>query len=306
VSLFKPAGGGIGGGARVWRAGRGGADEAGVQALEGATSPGFFQTLGIPLRAGRDFRWTDNPRASGVAIVSETLARRLFPSGDALGGRLRVGTSPSQQSLEVIGIVGDAHVYDLKDSNVSAVYLAALQQPDANGKCFVIRGGTPSVDVFNAAISGLGREHVSGVQTLKYITDRVLLEERLSASLAGLFGVVALLLAAVGIYGLLSHVVTQRTRELGIRMALGAAPGRLMAQVVREGLRVTLAGFGVGIVLALGAVQLVRSQLFGITPYDPLTALMTPVVLLGIAAAACLIPALRAGRVDPLIALRSE
>jgi predicted permease len=306
VSLFKPAGGGIGGGTRVTRADTSESTDRGRQALEGAISPGFFQTLGITVRAGRDFRWTDNSRAAGVAIISETLARHLFPGGDALGRRVRVGTSPAQQSLEVVGIVGDARVYDLKDPNVAAVYVAALQQPDPDGKCFVLRGGIPPVVTLNAAIEGLGQEHVSGVQTLTYITDRVLLDDRLSAGLAGVFGLVALLLSAIGLYGLLSYAVAQRAREFGIRLALGAAPVRLTAEVVRDGIGVTVGGLCAGFVLAAGAVHLIRSQLFGITPYDPLTTVATPIALLTVAIVACLVPALRAARVDPLTALRAE
>ena len=155
-------------------------------------------------------------------------------------------------------------------------------------------------------MDGLGNEHVTGTQTLTYITDRVLLQERLTAMLAGFFGGLSLLLAAVGLYGLMSYAVAHRTREIGIRVALGAAPARVTRDVMRDGLAITLAGVGVGAPAALAAVQLVRSLLFGITPYDPLTALVAPLVLLAVAAFACFFPARRASRVDPLVALRCE
>ncbi len=305
VSLFKPAGGGVGGGERVARAAVPAAIDEGIQSVGGAVSPGFFETLGMPLRRGRDFQWSDHSRAPGVAILSETLARRLFPAGDALGQHVRIGVMPHRLSLEVVGIVADARMYDLKDGNLSAAYVAALQQPDPNGKCFVVRGGV-SLDRLNAALETFGYEHVTKIETLSYIVDRVLLQERLTATLAAFFGALGLLLAAIGLYGLMSYAVAQRSREIGIRLALGAAPARVTSEIMQDGLRIALAGIGVGFAAALAAVQLVKSLLFGITPYDPLTSLIAPLSLVIVAAIACLFPALRASRVDPMVALRAD
>ena len=306
VSLFKPGGGGIGGGQRVAPSGAPDAVGAGIQSVGGAVSPGFFEALGMPIRGGRDFHWSDSSRAPRVTILSETLARRLFPNGDALGHRVRIGVAPQQQSLEIIGIVGDARMYDLKDANLSAAYVAALQQPDANAKCFVVRGTGVSGETMNAAIEALGYEHITKTETLTHITDRVLLQDRLTAVLAGFFGALALLLAAIGLYGLMSYTVAQRGRDIGIRLALGAAPARVTAEILWQGLGVALSGVVVGFAAALASVQLVKSLLFGITPYDPLTSLAAPLILMAVAAGACLFPALRASRVDPIVALRAD
>ncbi|HEX3704233.1 MAG TPA: ABC transporter permease [Vicinamibacterales bacterium] len=307
VSVTKPGGGGIGGGERVENAATPPEAGAGIGAVFAGVSPGFFDTVQIPLRSGRDFRWSDHSRAARVAIVSQTLARRLFPSGNALGQRVRVGVAPWRQSLEVVGVAADARIYDLKDSNLSAVYVAALQQPDSvNWKCFVIRGAGVSAESVRAAVDPLGAERIGRTEALTYIMDRVLLQERLTAMLAGFFGGLALLLAAIGLYGLMSYAVAQRRRDIGIRLALGAAPRRVTAEVLRDGLRITLTGVGVGFAAALASVQLVKSLLFGVTPYDPLTASIAPIALVIVATLACLLPALRASRVDPIVALRAD
>jgi ABC-type antimicrobial peptide transport system permease subunit len=155
-------------------------------------------------------------------------------------------------------------------------------------------------------VEALGREYVRGMESLTYITDRTLVQERMTAALAGFFGALALLLAAIGLYGLMAYAVAQRRREIGIKVALGAEPRRVMTEVVRDGLAVTLAGVAAGFAGALATVQLVRSLLFGVTPHDPLTLAAAPASLVAVAIVACLLPAARAARVDPMIALRAE
>ena len=304
VSLSKPAGGGIGGGERAANA-RAAPDGPTTASLFSAVSPAFFDALDVPLRSGRDFTWRDNSRTSRVAIVSESLARRLFPNG-AIGEHVRIGVAPAHQSLEVVGVAADAHLYDVKDPNLSAVYVPALQEPDPNGKCFVIRANGVSLADLNRAIEPLGREHVGSVQALAAITDGVLLRERLTAAVAAFFGGLALLLAAVGLYGLLSYGVTQRQKEIGIRMALGAEPRRILSAFVGEALAIALSGVAAGLAAALFSVRLVKSLLFGVTPTDP-TALASAIVsLIAIAVVGALLPAARAARVDPVTALRAE
>jgi len=194
----------------------------------------------------------------------------------------------------------------LKSANVVAVYVPALQDPDVNFKCFVLRGqGIPVADV-RRSVESLGQERVGDIQTLDYITDRALLQERMTATLGGFFGGLALMLAAISLYGLMSYAVAQRQREIGIRVALGARPGRVLIEVVSDGLRVTLAGVCVGLAATLGTVQLVKSLLFGITPHDPWTLIAASVSLIAVALLACVFPAARAARVDPLSALRAE
>jgi ABC-type antimicrobial peptide transport system permease subunit len=156
------------------------------------------------------------------------------------------------------------------------------------------------------SVESLGREEIGNSEALSYITGRTLLQERMTAALAGFFGTLALILAAIGLYGLMSYAVTARRREIGIRVALGAEPRRILAGVLGDGLAVTLAGVAAGFAGALVTVRLVKSLLFGITPYDPMTLAAAAVSLIVITVIACLFPAARAARVDPALALRSE
>jgi predicted permease len=304
VSLAKP---GTGGSAReeVVRFGETG-EAAGVAASRSAVAPGFFAAIGIPVVKGRDFEWRDGSRGPRVTILSQSLAGRLFGNADPLGQRVRVGLDPSREALEVIGVVADARLYDLKSPDVFAAYTPALQDRDASYKCFVIRGDTVSYAALKQAVEGLGREQVGNMVTLQYITDRSLLLERLTAMMSSFFGSLVLFLAGIGLFGLMSYAVAQRRREIGIRMALGADRRRVVRQVVRDGLTVTLTGLAVGFVAALATVRVVKTLLFGVTPQDPLTLAGAAAALLAIAILACAVPASRAARVDPLIALRTE
>jgi predicted permease len=305
IATFKPAGGGAAQTTPVTRIGD--ADVLkGAQTVRSEVAAGFFDTLGIPLLGGRDFSWRDASNSRHVAIVSSSLARHLFANAPAVGERIRVGVRPQDQDVEIVGVVADAHLLDLRSSNLLVVYVPALQSASPDYKCFVVRGRGVSQDEIRRTIEALGRERVGNTESLTFITDRVLLQERMSAALAGFFGALALLLSAVGLYGLMSYAVTERRREIGIRVALGARPDRVMLDVIRDGLSVTLAGVGAGLIAALAAVQLVKSLLFGITPYDPVTLIAAPVSLLLVATAASALPAARAARVDPMEALRAD
>jgi ABC-type antimicrobial peptide transport system permease subunit len=217
-----------------------------------------------------------------------------------------VGLDPSRDVLEVIGIAADARLYNLKSPDVLAAYTPALQDQNVNFKCFVVRGDNVSLASLTEAVESLGREQVDDIVTLQYITDRSLLLERLTALMSSFFGSLVLLLAGVGLFGLMSYAVAQRRREVGIRMALGADRDRVVRNVVGEGLAVTLAGLAGGAVIALVAVRVVRPLLYGVTPQDPLTLAGAAASLLAIAILACAVPAWRAARVDPMVALRSE
>ena len=280
--------------------------ERGVQSTGAQVSPGFFDAIGIQLVKGRDFSWQDSSRARRVAILSHSLAQRLFGPGDPIGQRVRVGLTPELQEVEVIGVAADARLYDVKNPNLLAIYLPALQDPDANYKCFVIRGTNVSYGALKQAVESLGREELGAMVTMRYITDRALLQERLTAMIAGFFGMLALLLAGIGLYGLMSYAVAQRQREIGIRMALGADTARVVRDVIRDGLAVSVGGVGIGFAAALAATQVVKSLLFGVTPHDPLTLLAAPTLLVGITIIASAVPAMRAARVDPMVVLRAE
>jgi predicted permease len=304
VSLMKP---GTGGGSREAVARLGDTqDAAGVQATRSPVAPGFFESVGISMVKGRDFDWRDTSRASRVTVLSQSLARRLFGNSDPLGQRVRVGLDPSRDGLEVIGVVADARLYDLKSPDVLAAYTPALQDADASYKCLVIRADNLSVASLKEAVESLGRERVGDVVTLQYITDRSLLRERLTAMMSSFFGSLVLLLAGVGLFGLMSYAVAQRRREIGIRMAIGADRRRIVLDVIRDGLTVTLIGLAAGFVAAIAAVRVVKSLLFGVTPEDPLTLAAAGASLIAIAILASTVPASRAARVDPMITLRGE
>jgi predicted permease len=306
ISLTKPAGGGSGQTTPVATVADTDLLGHGAAVIRSAVAPGFFDALGIATLSGRDFSWRDTSNARRVAIVSQSLARTLFGQTSAIGQRIRVGVRPDDQDVEVVGIVSDARLYDLRSSNLLAAYVPALQDPNADYKYFVIRGRNVSRLDVTRSIESLGREQLGNAETLSYITGRTLLQERMTAALAAFFGALALMLAAVGLYGLMSYTVTQRRREISIRVALGADPRRVMIGIVGDGLMVTLAGVAAGFAAALATVQLVKSLLFGITAYDPATLLAAPTSLIVIAVIACLFPAARAARVDPALALRAE
>ena len=305
ISNFKPAGGGVGGGELVASA-ESAPDADGVRATFMSVSPQLFDVLRIPMREGRDFRWSDQSRSRRVAVVSQALAQRLFKGAPALGRRVRVGLHPGRQDIEIVGVVGDAHIYDLKDPNLASIYVASLQEPElVDGKCLVIRGTGLSLQAIDAALSSFGYEAVSKAESLEYIVDRVLLQDRLVAMFATFFGAIALLLAAVGVYGLMSFEVNQRLREIAIRVALGADRRTVVRTVVGDGVGIATVGLVAGVLLALSSVEVLRSLIFGVTPYDVTTIAAAVATLLAVAILACVPPALRASRAYPISILRT-
>jgi predicted permease len=280
-------------------------DAAGVAATRSPVSPGFFAAVGIRIVKGRDIDWRDGSRGQPVTILSESLAQRLFGARDPIGQYVRVGLEPTRP-LEVIGVAADARLYDLKDPDMMAAYTPALQDRNASLKCFVIRAGDFPSAGLRTAIEQMGLERVGNIVTLRYITDRSLLLERLTASISSFFGSLVLLLAGVGLFGLMSQTVTQRRKEIGIRMTVGADRARIVGDIVRSALMVTLSGVVVGLLASLGSVRLVESLVFGISAEDPMTFLLAAASLVLAALVACAVPAWRASRIDPLIALRAE
>ena len=305
ISNFKPAGGALGGGEFVAKADSP-ADAEGARATFMSVSPQLFDVLGMAMTQGRDFGWGDHSKSRRVAVISQTLARRLFGAEPPLGQRVRVGTHPRRQDIEVVGVVGDAHIYHLKDPNLASIYVASLQEPEiVDGKCLVLRGTGLSLQAIDAAVSPFGYETVSRTQSLEYIVDRVLLQDRLTAMFAMFFGAIALLLAAVGVYGLMSFEVNQRLREMAIRVALGAGRRNVLTHVVRDGLGVTVVGLTAGALLALSSVGVLRSLIFGVSPYDVTTIAAAVAILAAVATLACVFPALRASKADPTSILRA-
>jgi putative ABC transport system permease protein len=279
-------------------------------------SPGFFQALRVPLLEGRFIEEGDGPAAPRVAIVDEELARRYFPGRDPVGTRVTFDspTSKSAEWFTIAGVVGHAMQEGLDASPRVQVYLP-LGQAGAGDKRgaileLAVRGDraplSMATDVRAAVRAVDPLEPIANVSTLEEGIQRSMGQRRLALLLLGVFAALALGLASLGIYGVISHNVAQRTRELGIRMALGAARGDVLGLVVTQGIRLTAAGIGIGALAALALTRVLQGQLYGIHATDPLTFAVTAALLAAVALLASLLPGLRATRVDPAVALRTE
>ncbi|MGH9767911.1 MAG: FtsX-like permease family protein, partial [Blastocatellia bacterium] len=273
-----------------------------------AVTPHYFQTLRIPIIEGRDFADRDQADSPRVAIVSAELQRRYFPDEEPLGKRIRVG-SPASDWATIVGVVGDVMRFHFDKRRQPAVYLPHSQSP-ARAMYLVARASDNPLGLAAAvraqALSVDKEQPVFDITTVeKAMTDEVS-GVRLGAMLMALFGLIALLLSAVGVYGVITYSVEQRTHEIGIRMALGAQPRDVLKLVVGRGLALALIGVGIGLIAAFGLTRLMANLLFGVSATDVLTFVLMPLLLGAIALLACYIPARRAARVDPLVALRHE
>jgi predicted permease len=276
-------------------------------------TPGYFPAAGMALSAGRDFDGHDGPEAEPVVIVSATLARRFFPGGEAVGKRLHRGTTePPLRWLKVVGVVDDVRQESLEQAARPELYLSSAQHAGFYfvPRHLVVRAAT-SAAVLEPAVRRIVHEldpdqPVSAAEPLQGVVSHSLARRQLQAQLLMAFAVAALLLASVGVYGVFAFDVAERSREFGVRLALGAAPGTILRLVLRESARLTLVGVGLGLAGALGAGRLLASLLYGVAPSDPPTLLLSALVLPLAALAACAVPAWRAARVEPISVLRSE
>jgi len=267
----------------------------------------YFNTLGIPVVNGRDFNSADREGSPGVVVINEEFAQRYFRGQNAVGKRLR--TDSEGPYLEIVGVVRTARYRNLRESPLPFVYLPLAQEMQGNMTLVVRTVGDPSnlrAKVRSAVQQRNRNVPISSMKTILEQIDIALSTERLLALLLGVFGAAALLLASVGIYGVVSYAVVQRTHEIGIRMALGARSFDVLRQVVREGMTMAIAGVVVGLAGAFALTRLIGSLLFGIAPTDLATFGVVTLGLLLIAFIACYIPATRATKVDPLVALRYE
>ena len=280
---------------------------AGVNSDGLHVSEDYFSTLGMQLAGGRMFGPQDSTKSEPVAMVNQTLARKLFPGGDAIGRRFYEGRA-KQNYYRIIGIVRDSYFSDLRDKEQRMFYVNA-RQSGTYSDLFVRVAGDPTVVI--SQLRGVIRSEdpnfaIARIDALAELVDRTLTSERLMARLAGFFASIALLLSAIGLYGILAYGVSQRTNEIGIRMALGAQPKAVLKMILKESFLLVGVGICVGVPAALAGGKLIESQLFGVAQRDPVTILVACTVMLMVALIASVLPALRASRLDPLVALRNE
>ena len=269
-------------------------------------APGYFRTLRLPLLRGRDFTAQDgrlDPNQISVAVVNEAFVRRYLDGRDPLGARFGWGDPPNvKYAVEIVGVVRDAVHEELREEIKPLVYF-----PFSWGDTFVVRAAGPPdavVATLRREVQAVDGNLESSMRTVADTLDRAVVREKLLSRLATFFGILATALAGVGLYGLMAYAVVRRTREIGIRMALGAARGVVLRSEMRSAIRLVAMGITVGVPIALAVGRLIRSQLFGISGADPVTFAVAIAVLALVAGAAAYLPARRASHVDPMVALR--
>jgi putative ABC transport system permease protein len=295
----------------------------GIEVAFRVSRPGYFQTMGIPLRAGRDFTERDTPDAPGVIILNETLARRHWPGEDPIGKRVTLGGEPRGNSrgepwLTVVGVVKDAKQNSWTDAPFDEIYLPFQQSlgyfegtpGHYTSMTMVIRTTVEPQSLARIAeetVRSLDRNlPVSSVATMDQVIANTLWQQRFNLQLIGIFAALAMTLAAIGLYGVMSYSVAQRTREVGLRMALGARRRDVLKLVVGQGMKLALAGVALGLLASVALTRLMEKLLFEVRATDFSTFAVIAVLLSLVALLACLIPARRATKVDPMVALRDE
>jgi predicted permease len=270
----------------------------------------YFKSLNVPILEGRDFRPTDQNGSPKVAIVNERFAKRYL-GGRALGHHIGMGGDPGTATdIEVIGVVRDSKYENMREEMPLEVFIPFDQMRDANGMSAYIRTTRDPEQMFSLMRTAVNRLDANlplyRIKTLEAQVENSLVTERLVASLSSAFGLLATLLAAIGLYGVMAYTVARRTREIGVRMALGAASGDVVWLVMREVLVLVAIGVGIALPVAWGLTSLVKTQLYGITPNDPLSIALATAGIALVALAAGYVPARRATLVDPIRALRFE
>ena len=278
--------------------------------LRNAIGPGHFSNLGIPLLKGREFTRADGTGGPKVAIVNETFVKTFFPNTDPLGHRMKFGAGSDPLDMEIVAVVKNSRHTDVKEEDHPFVYIPYAQEQNVGALTYYARTSTDptalATTVRNVVSQLDSSLPVDDLRSFEEQVDRMVASDRLIATLAEIFGVLAALLAAIGIYGLLAYTVTQRTREIGVRMALGADAQRVGGMILKD--VASLMGIGVllGLPLAYGLARLINSLLYGVKAFEPLSVVVALAVLLFVALGAACLPARRATQVDPLVALRYE
>jgi predicted permease len=271
-------------------------------------APGYFETLRIPLLQGRTFRQQDDASAPGVALVNEAFARRYWPGQQPLGKQIQMGDGRNGYTT-VIGVVKDGKYSSLSEEATPFIYFNMEQNFELSPTLVVRTQGAPlaSLAAVRAEVAALDKNlPIYDVKTMRQHLGLALLPARLAGGVLGVFGLVALALAAAGIYGVMAYSVSQRTREIGIRIALGANARDVLRLVARQGMTLVTVGMAIGLAAALALTQLLKSLLFGVSATDPLTFTVIALMLTFVALLACWIPARRATKVDPMVALRRQ
>jgi len=302
--------GGFGWGNGVQVPGSGKSSQDWTYCNENSVSPGYFAALGIPLLSGREFAGSDSAKAAPVAILSESFARALFPGGDPVGRRINLGNNPA--GAQIVGVVADSRINDVREKPPRILYVPFEQAGDdfTRQSAFFVRTSgdeTSMMAAVRTAVRHLDRNlPVDRLTSMKVMIEDSIYTDRLMATLAVAFGVLAAILAAVGLYGTMSYSVARRTREFGIRLVLGEAPQGLLLSVMREVAAIVAAGVAIGLPISYWLARLAESQLYGVRARDPWTLAAATVIIALVGLFAGLAPALRAMRIEPLRALRYE
>jgi putative ABC transport system permease protein len=284
-----------------------------------AITPNYFAALRTPILQGRELNDRDTAAAPPVVIINETMAKRYWPNENPIGRRVTLDYVPNEPSREIVGVVGDVRLSRQQRQILPTVYVPHLQQPARwlgpgwgvrSGMYFILRTtGDPMklVPAMRQALAEVDRDKpASSIRTVEQNLDRQIQYVRLYVLLLGIFGAVAAVLAAIGIYGVMAYSVAERTREIGIRMALGAGARDVLALVVRQALLLIAIGLVAGIAASLALTRVIKTALYEVTPTDPATFIAVALSLTAVALIACFIPTRRAVAVDPTVALRYE
>jgi putative ABC transport system permease protein len=275
-------------------------------------TPGYFETMGIVLRWGRSFTDQDAENSMRVAVINERFAQQFLPKGDPTGKRFKFGRNPQAPSpwLTIVGVVADVKPWSLTTPPVPEVFLPFRQEP-RSFSFIVVRTDSPDPTTVGPALRAEARgldpgQPVTEMRTMQRIIDESMTLPRLMTVLMTIFASIALAMAALGIYGVISYSVAQRTHELGIRMALGAGAPSVIRLVLKQALWMLAIGVGIGVPVAAATTRVLQTYLYGVGPRDPLTFVAIPLALAGVGALASYVPARRATRIDPVVALRCE
>jgi putative ABC transport system permease protein len=267
----------------------------------------YFQAMGIPIRRGRGFEPTDISTAPLVAVINQTMVSRLFANEDPIGQHIRIGSAPTGAWMTIVGVIGDVRHRSLEDAPRPEMYINYLQGPPVGPFIVMRTAGDPAllVESVRAEMRRFDKNvPLYDMRTMSALRSDAISTRRFVLLIVGVFGVLALGLAAIGVYGVMSLIFSERTREIGVRLALGAKPSQLLAMIIRQATTFGAVGVAIGVVVALPTALLLQGQLYGIDSIDPATFLSVPSLLLLISALAAIVPARKAMCIDPVDALR--